>query len=500
MADIINVEYLNEVDMKITADSSIKMELSDYFSFKPEGVEFHPKVRARIWDGIIRLFQPMRPLLPVGLLKHLKKFCDDRDYVLNVCKEYNDTHTIPDDYAYQLAEQIGLNEKFKPRDYQNKYVVHALRDRRSLNVSPTSSGKSLIIYLIQQHYYQTYMHRTLIIVPTISLVYQMAGDFKDYGCPEDQIYTIKGGVDKNTSANIVISTWQSLTKVSPEWLAQFDVILGDEAHQFQAKSTTTIMGKMTNCAYRHGFTGTLKSSESKTHRLVLEGCFGPVRKFVSTKDLMDSGTVADFKIKCIVLAYEEAVRKSFKSEFTKVKDNSKKYPAERTFLISNEKRNKFVRNLAWSLEGQNTLVLFDLVEKHGKPLEKMLQHPDKKLHFIHGGMKGEERERIRNLIENDKEKNHIILASYGVFSTGVNLKRLDNVIFASSSKSEIKVLQSVGRVLRKGNGADKATLYDIADDLSVGKSFKNYTLQHFRKRVEMYSAEQFEFKILTVPI
>jgi len=500
MANIINVEYLNEVDMKISCDSGLKHEISDYFSFKPEGVEFHPKVRARIWDGIIRLFQPMRPVLPVGLLKHLTKFCTDRDYELNVCKEYAETHTIPDDYSYELAKQIGLDKKFNPRDYQNKYVVEALRDKRSLNVSPTSSGKSLIIYLIQQHYYQTYGHRTLIIVPTISLVYQMAGDFKDYGCNEKEIYTIKGGVDKKTSANIVISTWQSLVKVSKEYLGQFDVILGDEAHLFQAKSTTAIMNKMIDCKYRHGFTGTLKSTETKTHRLVLEGCFGSVRKFVSTRDLMDSGTVADFNIKCLVLSHADEVRKVFKREFSKVKDNSKKYPAERTFLINCDKRQMFIRNLVWSLKGQNNLILFDLVEKHGKPLEELLQHPDRSLHFVHGGMKGEERERIRNLVENDPNKNHDILASYGVFSTGVNLKRLDNVIFASSSKSEIKVLQSVGRVLRKGNGSDVATLYDIADDLSVGKSFRNYTLQHFRKRIEMYSTEQFPFKIYTIPL
>lgn len=500
MADIINVEYLNEVSMKISTDSGLKMELSDYFSFKPEGVEFHPKVRARIWDGIIRLFQPMKPVLAVGLLSHLKTFCKDREYTLNVCKEYGETHTIPDDYAYQLGAQIGLDKKFNPRDYQNQYVVEALRDQRSLNVSPTSSGKSLIIYLIQQHYYQTYGHRTLIIVPTISLVYQMAGDFQDYGCDAKELYTIKGGVDKNTSANIVISTWQSLTKVSADWLGQFDVILGDEAHLFQAKSTTTIMDKMVDCKYRHGFTGTLKSTETKTHRLVLEGCFGSVRKFVSTKDLIDSGTVADFKIKCLVLSHAEPARKAFKKEFTKIQENSKKYPAERTFLINCERRQMFIRNLVWSLKGQNNLILFDLVEKHGKPLQELLERDDRQLHFVHGGMKGEERERIRNLIENDTVKQHNILASYGVFSTGVNLKRLDAVIFASSSKSEIKVLQSVGRVLRKGNGSDVATLYDIADDLSVGKSFRNYTLQHFRKRIEMYSEEQFPFKIYTIPI
>jgi superfamily II DNA or RNA helicase len=112
---------------------------------------------------------------------------------------------------------------------------------------------------------------------------------------------------------------------------------------------------------------------------------------------------------------------------------------------------------------------------------------------------GDERERIRHLVENDPEKKHNILASFGTFSTGVNLKRLDNVIFASGSKSEVKVLQSIGRALRKGNGSDKATLYDIADDLTHG-SFENYTLQHFKKRIEIYGTEQFDFRVYTVDI
>ena len=464
--------------------------------FRPEGYQFVPSYKNRVWDGYIRIFQAMRPTLYVGLLSYLQKFCNDRGYELRVNGEMYQPEPVPDDYGYEIAEEI--NCKFQPRDYQNEYVVNAIRNNRSLSLSPTSSGKSLIIYLIQQHYWQTYQHRTLIIVPTISLVHQMAGDFVDYGCT-DEVYKIQGGVDKRTDAPVVISTWQSLIKLPKEWFDQFGVVLGDEAHQFQAKSLQKIMDKLTDCHYRHGFTGTLKSSESKTHRLVLEGCFGEVKKYVSTKDLMDSGTVADFNVKAIVLAYNNDTKKNFRKALKDIAEPSKKYPAEREFITNNQKRNIFIRNLLWSLEGQNNLVLFDLVEKHGKILEPLLRRDDRQLHFIYGGTKGDERENIRHLIENDPIKQHDILASYGVFSTGVNLKKLDNVIFASGSKSEIKVLQSIGRALRKGNDADKATLYDIADDLSVG-SFENYTLKHFKKRIDIYGREQFNFKVYTVSI
>lgn len=495
MTDVINVEQVNAVHLKVLADPGTRQEISEYFSFKPANYQFSPAYKNRMWDGVIRLYQPLRPVLYVGLFHRLKKFCEDRGYVLNAPDHLMNGEPTPDDYGYQLAKEV--NCPFEPRDYQNQYIVDAIRDSRSLSLSPTSSGKSLIIYLIQQHYYRAFEHRTLIIVPTISLVHQMAGDFIDYGCDPSLIYKIQGGVEKNTDAPIVISTWQSLMKLNKDWFSQFKVVLGDEAHLFQAKSLQKIMEGLDECYYRHGFTGTLKSEESKTHRLVLEGCFGSVRRHVTTKDLIDQGTVADFKIKAIVLSHSKEARKNFHTAFKTIKEPSKKYPAEREFLVNNHKRNIFIRNLLWSLEGQNNLVLFDLVEKHGKVLEPMLQKEGRQLHFIHGGTKGEERERIRHLVENDPIKQHDILASYGTFSTGVNLKKLDNVIFASGSKSEVKVLQSIGRTLRKGNDADKATLYDITDDLTHG-SFVNYTLQHFKKRIEIYGTEQFAFKVYTV--
>lgn len=496
MSERIEIEYLNSVYMRIKADAGMKSELSEFFAFKPEGYQFSPKYKARVWDGTIRLFQPMRPVLYVGLYPHLKKFCEQRDYILEAPAEIGEKEIIEKGYIEELAESI--NCKYKPRDYQVEYIENALKNRRSLSLSPTSSGKSLIIYLIQQHYYQTFGLRTLIIVPTISLVHQMSGDFVDYGC-QDDIYTIQGGVDKNTKAPIVISTWQSLIKQPKDWFRQFGCVMGDEAHTFQAKSLTKIMHNLEDCQYRHGFTGTLKSSESKTHRLVLEGCFGEVKKVVSTKKLMDEGTVANFEVKAIVLNHSNEAKQNFKKAMATVKESVKKWPAEREFIVNHEKRNNFIRNLVWSLKDQNNLILFDLVEKHGKVLAPLLETEGRELHFIYGNTKGEERERIRHLVENDPDKKHNILASYGVFSTGVNIRRLDNVIFASSSKSEIKVLQSIGRSLRKAEDSQKAVLYDIADDLSVG-SYENYTLKHFKQRIEIYSAEEFPFKIFTIDI
>ena len=234
------------------------------------------------------------------------------------------------------------------------------------------------------------------------------------------------------------------------------------------------------------------------HRLVLSGLFGPIKKFVTTKNLIDSGTVADFNIKCLVLGYPKETKDVFRKNIKKIQ-KEKRFHAEKEFITNNEKRNLFIRNLVWSLENQNNLILFELVEKHGKVLEPLLRKEGRTLHFIYGNTPGEEREQIRHLIENDPNKNHDILASFGTMSTGTNLRRLDNLILASGSKSEIRILQSIGRTLRKGNGADKATLYDITDDLSHG-SYSNYTLEHFKKRIEIYSSEQFPFKIYNIDL
>ena len=493
MSSVIEVEKIDEVYMRVVADSGTIQEISEFFSFRPAGYQFSPKFKSRVWDGYIRLITPFKPFLYIGLLSHLKSFCEVRDYQLNIDKDLTEIETIPDDYGHQLCKEIGSTLTL--RDYQNDYIVNAIRNKRSLSLSPTSSGKSFMQYLLFRHYYDSYQHRALIIVPTISLVHQMAGDFVDYGCDPELIYKIQGGVDKNTSTAVTITTWQSIQKQPKQWFDQFRVIIGDEAHLFTGKSLSGIMEKCVHSPYKFGFTGTI-SDESKTHRMVLQGLFGEIKKYVSTKDLIDTGTVADFKIKALVLSYPEDIKKQFRLNIKKL-DSSKRYVAEREFLINNTRRNNFIKNLVWSLENQNNLILFDLVEKHGKVLEPLLRREDRELHFIHGSTPGEERERIRHLVENDKEKKHDILASYGVFSTGVSIKRLDNLILASGSKSEIRVLQSIGRTLRKGNGSDNATLYDIADDLSHG-TFENYTLSHFKKRIEIYSKEQFPFKIINV--
>ena len=480
----VTIEKVNEVYVRVVADPSTKMEMATYFTFEVPGAKFMPAVRNKIWDGKIRLLNPMTGLIYAGLIPHIAKFCRTRDYDIELAsREVWPLNKIPDDYGHTLSKEF--NSKFQPREYQNNAVVHALRNNRGLLLSPTASGKSFIIYLLAR-YHTEQDRRVLVIVPTTSLVHQMSTDFIDYNQGDKlDIHRISAGVDKLSKSPYTITTWQSIYKMPKAWFEQFEAIFVDEAHLAKAKSITGIMEKAPNIKYRYGFTGTL--DDSQTHKLVLEGLFGQVYQVTQTKKLIEDNTLAEFDIQAIVLGYSDATRKINKN---------KDYQDEIDWIVRNESRNKFIRNLAWSLKG-NTLILFQFVEKHGKVLDPLLQHPDKSIHFIHGGVKAEDRESVRGLVESSGD--NIIIASYGTFSTGVNIKRLDNIIFASPSKSKIRNLQSIGRVLRKGNGKDKATLYDIVDDLQY-KNHKNFAIQHFMERVKIYNDEGFEFKIYNIDL
>ena len=481
--ELVNIERVDEVYIRVRTESGIKMELSKHFEFEVPGAKFSPAYRNKIWDGRIRLFNAMTGMIYSGLLPHIVKFCATRDYECEVDAQLKPDEAVQDTAGYDLAKEFDTI--YEPRDYQNNAIVHALKNNRSLLLSPTASGKSLIIYLLSR-FHAEQGRRVLIVVPTISLVTQMATDFVEYNKNRPlNIHKIMGGVEKNIDAEYTITTWQSVFKEKKDWFSKFDMVVIDEAHLAKAKSITGIMEKMPDCKYRYGLTGTLDGTQ--THKLVLEGLFGAVFDVVKTKTLIDDKTLADFKIKSVVLSYPDVIRKA---------NTGKTYQEEIDWIVRNESRNRFIRNLAWSLPG-NTLILFQFVEKHGKVLHPILAREDKTIHFVHGEVKAEDRENVRHITETTD--NNIILASYGTFSTGINIRRLDNIIFASPSKGKIRNLQSIGRVLRKGNGKEKAALYDIVDDLQW-KNRKNFAVSHFIERVKIYTEEGFDFKIYNVDI
>ncbi len=470
---MIQLKYANELHIKVECEPAYAQELSDYFTFDVPGAKFMPAVRKRHWDGKIRLFNSVTRTIYAGLTNYIVDFCNARGYPVEVDKKLTTRAIFEDSEVDDLAKSIQLT--LEPRDYQKSAIAHAVRNRRCLLLSPTASGKSLIIYMLCRHYATM---KKLIVVPTTALVHQMASDFEEYGYSKE-VQKITAGADKEIKHEITVTTWQSIYKLPKKWFKQFNVIIGDEAHLFKAKSLTNIMSKLDNTPYRFGFTGTLDGSQ--THRLVLEGLFGPVEKVTTTADLIEKKNLADLKINICVLKHTKENRTA---------QARAKYRDEINYLVDSASRNEFIINLCKVLEG-NSLLLFNFI-RHGQELFDMAKALDKNCHFVYGGVKGEERNEIREIVESDS--NALIVASYGTFSTGINIKNLHNIIFGAPSKSKIRVLQSIGRSLRTHESKDKSKLYDIVDDLQKGK-WINYTLKHYGERVKLYNEEQFEYSI-----
>ena len=497
---IIEIEKINETYVFLKCDRSIAQELNDYFAFFATGYKFMPSYKNKLWDGKIRLAK----ILPnadveffIGLLPQLEAFAKDRGYKLQY--NYKDNYNpVTDLELHKFITSLNIhsnNKKIEVRDYQFKGVLDFLNEKRLVLLSPTSSGKSCILYIIVRYLLSHGRKKGLLLVPNTSLCHQLASDFNDYSSHNgwdinDHIHTIFAGQDKNSNHSLYISTWQSLANIKlRNYFDQFDFVLCDEAHLAAATNLTNIVQKCVNADYRVGVTGTLNGQ--KIHGLQLESLFGPVKKVITTKELIERKQVTDLAIKCLVLKYPEELTKLTKKL---------KYQQELEYLISNFDRNKFIKNLVLSLKG-NTLLLYQYVEKHGDLLYDLISKSkyavDKKIYYIHGNIKAAEREEIRKAMET--EHNVILIGSVGTVSTGTNIKNLHNIVFASPSKSRVRNLQAIGRVLRLNENKDKATLYDIADDLRYKKHI-NYTLLHFNERIKIYDSEKFNYKIINVDL
>lgn len=481
---MIHIKQVDSVYIEIECEKSIAKELSSFFTFRVPNSQYNPAFRKKRWDGKIRLFNILTNKIYAGLLPYVLKFAEDRGYKVSY-----DVSLKKNEEPQELPTVYSGGKVIQPHDYQVEAVKHAIANRRALLISPTGSGKSLIIYYIMLELLQRIEKKILIVVPTTGLVTQLNSDFQDYANSKSiskHIHMVYGGQDKNTNCRVVISTWQSLYDQTEDYFSQFDAIIGDESHLFKAKSLVKIMTKLKKCEYRIGTTGTLDGTQ--VHKLVLEGLFGAVKQVTSTKELIDKEVLAQLNIECLLLKYPE----------TKISEIKRaKYQEEIEWLVLNKERNEFICNLANSISG-NVLVLFNFVEKHGVPLYQSISAKNKKnAYLICGKTDIEEREQIRKIV--DKSSNSVLVASYGTCSTGINIKNIHAIIFASPSKSVIRVLQSIGRGLRKSSTKDKVTVFDIGDDLSWGK-YRNHALRHMDERTTIYTNEEFTFKKVKIKL
>jgi superfamily II DNA or RNA helicase len=475
---MIKIKHVDSVYIQIECDKGIAKELSSFFTFRVPNSEYNPAFRKKRWDGKIRLYNILTNKIYAGLLQYVLTFAAERGY-----KVAYESALKKDTPPTEFPTVYSNGKVIQPHDYQIESVKHAIENRRTLLISPTGSGKSLIIYLILLELLQRVNKKILIVVPTTGLVTQLNSDFQDYANTKTiskHIHLVYGGQEKETDSRVVISTWQSLYNQPEQYFEQFDAIIGDESHLFKAKSLVKIMTKLKNCDYRIGTTGTLDGTQ--VHRLVLEGLFGTVHQVTSTKELIDKEVLAQLNIECLILRYSDKDIHEIKRA---------KYADEIEWLVLNDKRNRFITNLANSIPG-NVLVLFNFVDKHGIPLHQNISKAGKKQSYLICGKTDiEDREQIRKIV--DKSDNSVLVASYGTCSTGINIKNIHAIIFASPSKSVVRVLQSIGRGLRKSDTKDKVTVFDLGDDLSHLK-YRNHALRHLDERTNIYTNEEFTFK------
>ena len=488
--EAIRIRKLNHANLLIDCDYGQQAELSEFFSFYVPGYKFMPAFRRRVWDGKIRLFDIKTGELPAGLIFHLLKFCETRGYKIEYEKTdyglpYEEQRPDPEQFIEFVKK---LNLPWTIREYQFLACMEGLKKKRAILLSPTGSGKSLIIYVLLSWFLSQHNKKVLVIVPTTSLVEQMESDFVSYNMPPELVHKIYSGKDKDTNCPIIVSTWQSIYKLPKYWFEQFGMVIGDECHGFKSKSLMQIMNKATEAEYRFGTTGTLDGTQ--THELVLQGLFGKTFKVTTTKDLQDNDTLAQLDISRIVIDYDDKTRNEF---------GKKTYQEEIEWIVTNEKRNNFISNLAVDQKG-NTLVLFNYVDKHGKPLFDLINSKvkeNRKVFFVSGQVDTSDREAIRGIVE--KQKNAIIVASLGTFSTGINIRNLHNIIFASPSKSQIRVLQSIGRGLRKSDNNTATKLYDIIDNIRT-KNTINFAWLHGEERRKIYEREQFNNRTYSIKL
>lgn len=491
MTDI-RIYKQDELHIRIETERSIQYELNEHFSFYVKDYKFMPQYKSGLWDGKIRLFNLATNLLPSGLLIDLVKFCKAYEYSYEIVDKEALKPIQFEDEINEFLENIPQVTKLPPKgeyQYQLDSVIKCLKLNKSLVLSPTGSGKSHIIYLIVRFLLQYTDENILICVPTTSLDEQMVSDFSSYvndGFDIDsECHKVYSGKEKQTKKRIVVTTWQSIYRLPNDWFKRFGVFICDEAHQADSKSITKIISNLSHCRFRYGFTGTLDGT--KTHELSLRGMFGVVIKTTTTKKLMNEGVLANLAIDVVILKYQ-------KDECKDVYMNHRKYHDEIRWLVEHKKRNQYIIATALS-QKNNTLVLFNFIDHGNKLYEMALKYADqfkKEVHFIHGNVDVEERERVRRIVET--KNNIIIFASYGTFSTGINMKNLHTVIFAHPFKARIRNLQSIGRTLRKSTGKEKAKLIDIGDDLSYNNK-NNVTFEHLIERMKIYESEQFEYEL-----
>lgn len=494
----IKVHYLDCSHVQIECCDSIMAEMREYFSFEVDGARFQARFKYGGWDGRIRLMD-YNGKLPIGLTGTVGIFARQMEYSIWVDPRINATEDITEADFNAWVDTLDIysgNARIKPHWYQTKAAFEGIKHRRRILNMPTSSGKSLTQCIMSRWYLENYEGKVLIIVPTTSLVLQMRDDFVDYQLfPYEAIHCITSGKSKIVGDRLIcVSTWQSACKQPLEWFKQFGCVMVDECHLATAKNLTKIVTDMTHCQFKFGLSGSLRDGKANLMQYV--GMFGDISRPVTVEQLMQDGQVSNLKINCLFLRYSD-------EECAAIKGLD--YQTEIKFITEHKKRNAFVCKLALKLgQKENVFVMFKS-KKHGKRLYEALAKNHGNVYYVDGDVDTETRDALKKMSE--ITTGVIIVASYGVFSTGVSIKNLHHVIFGHPIKTSTIVRQTIGRALRKHASKSVATVWDIVDHLAVKtkspkakKQFShlNYVLKHALERIKIFNEDRFEYSTKTI--
>ena len=485
------VRKIDNVYFKIECDFSQALELKEYLSCYAVNFQYHPKFKNRLWNGKVYFFSNKDYLLPIGLLPNLFRFSKKFDYKIKLDLDIN---SLSNQYSDELIEKFcdQIKEDYKTKyelyDYQQEALIKCIKNKRGIAQIATGGGKSLIQFYLMQ-FLRSKNKKIMMIVPTVSLVNQMYSDFMDYGWYDIDEYVEKlySGEKPIYNKDVLITTWQSIYTRPQSFFEQYTAIIVDEVHNAKSLSINSIMKKCINADYKYGFTGTMPKEQSDVYNII--GYIGPVLYEQISKNLIDKGVLSQIAIANLLLKYPSDMVERNKNRI---------YNEEVNTICTYSERNKVFEYLFKHMEDkQNSIILCHLID-HLKLIESYLKnHLDSKytIYIIYGDIKPSERELIRKTM--NEKSNVILLGTYSCLSTGLNINKLHNVIFASSYKSRIKVLQSIGRGLRLHESKSKMILYDLVDDMTwttrTGSIGKNHIYKHWEERLKYYDEQGFKY-------
>lgn len=499
MADL-TITKVNDTWMKVTcAETWQELDINDKFRFQVPGAQYDPRVRSGKWDGFKKLYNRKTRRMYTGLLFQLLSFCDEKGWSTHI-----DPDLIPDGDALEDEDLDQLIELFQPHsdgkpiepfDYQREAVKYMISMDRSTCLAATSAGKSLMLYLAVRTYQlldEMSDKKIFIVVPSISLVEQMYNDFKDYSTFDgskwnvaSHVQKISGKYSKQVDKQIVVTTWQSMDKLPHYIYEDMGAIFVDETHTASAKILTSILERCTTTPHRHGLTGTLDGSEC--NQMVIEGLLGPIKRIVTAREIIDQGRASEVEVRMTMIKYPQSIRQELAVEKANV-PSKQRYHKEVDFVTALEPRRQFLYSLIQAMPG-NSLVLFDRVEGYGRELYETYKELHENTFLIVGDVDTDRREEIRQIMEQFDDA--VIFASYGTMQQGVSIKKLHNLFLISSSKSVIRILQSIGRMMRLHGSKSHARIFDVVDDLTFDGR-ENYMLTHAQERINMYVSEQYK--------